>query len=151
MVSKALFSSAKSEWETPLSLIVQLGMEFVFSLDVCADADNAKAPMFYTVEQDGLKQDWHRDAGDGVCWCNPPYGRTVGLWTEKAYKESLKGATVVMLLPVRSCTKWFHEWVIGKAEIRFIRGRLKFGGSKCGAPFPSMLVIYRPFKSYKLS
>ena len=78
-----------------------------------------------------------------IVWCNPPYGREIGKWVEKAYKESLEGATVVMLLPARTDTKWFHDYIYGKAEIRFVRGRLKFGDSKNSAPFPSMVVVYR--------
>lgn len=86
-------------------------------------------------EQNGLKQIW-----TGVCWCNPPYGRGIEKWMKKAYESN---ATVVCLVPARTDTKWFHDFVLGKAEIRFIRGRLKFGNSKNSAPFPSMLVIYR--------
>ena len=85
---------------------------------------------------DGLKQEWV-----GVCWCNPPYGRGIGKWMKKAAEAS---AIVVCLVPARTDTKWFHEWVLNRAEIRFIRGRLHFNGSKNSAPFPSMLVIYRP-------
>lgn len=76
-------------------------------------------------------------------WCNPPYGREIGKWVEKAYDESLKGAMVVMLLPARTDTRWFHDYIYNKAEIRFVRGRLKFGDSKNSAPFPSMVVIFR--------
>lgn len=81
--------------------------------------------------------------GGTSVWCNPPYGREIGKWVEKAYNESLNGVTVVMLLPARTDTKWFHEFVYGKTEIRFLRGRLKFGDSKNSAPFPSMVVIFR--------
>jgi site-specific DNA-methyltransferase (adenine-specific) len=83
---------------------------------------------------DGLKQEW-----TGVCWCNPPYGRKIGLWVEKAAKAE---CTVVMLLPARTDTRWFHDYIYGYAEIRFIRGRLKFGGAQNSAPFPSMIVIF---------
>ena len=76
----------------------------------------------------------------GVCWCNPPYGREVGKWVQKAAES---GCTVVMLLPARTDTKWFHEYIYGRAEVRFVRGRLKFGGSKNSAPFPSMVVVFR--------
>ena len=76
-------------------------------------------------------------------WCNPPYGREIGKWVEKAYNESLVGVTVVMLLPARTDTKWFHDYIYGKAEIRFVRGRLKFGDSKNSAPFPSMVVVFK--------
>ena len=146
MVSKALFSSKSSEWETPQDLFDQLNEEFNFTLDAAASPGNAKCSKYYTEEENALVQDW----GQHTAWLNPPYGREVGRWTEKSYKESLKGATVVMLLPARTDTRYFHSWVIGKAEIRFIKGRLKFGGSKNSAPFPSMLVIYRPLGSYEV-
>lgn len=79
----------------------------------------------------------------GVTFCNPPYGREIGKWVRKAYEESKKGPTVVMLLPARTDTKWFHDYIYGKAEIRFIRGRLKFGGGENSAPFPSMVVVFQ--------
>ena len=86
----------------------------------------------------GLAQNW---GGYGTIWCNPPYGKEIGKWVQKAYETSKSGETVVMLLPARTDTQWFHDYIYGKAEIRFIRGRLKFGGSKYNAPFPSMIVI----------
>lgn len=134
-VNKGLFSSNTDNWETPQQLFDQLNDEFCFDLDVCALPENAKCEKYFTPETDGLKQEW-----TGTVWCNPPYGRKIGLWVEKAYSAT---CTVVMLLPARTDTKWFHEYVYGKAEIRFVKGRLKFGGAKCGAPFPSMVVIYR--------
>ena len=79
----------------------------------------------------------------GVVWCNPPYGKDICKWVKKAYESSLEGATVVMLIHARTDTKWFHEWVYHKAELRFVRGRIKFGGSMNNAPFPSMIAIYR--------
>ncbi len=103
--------------------------------DVCALTCNAKCKNFFTPEIDGLKQSW-----DGkVCFCNPPYGREIGKWIEKA---ATSFATTVMLLPARTDTRWFHEWVLPQAEIHFLKGRLKFGGAKNGAPFPSMIVIF---------
>lgn len=75
---------------------------------------------------------------------NPPYGREIGLWMRKAYEESLKGCIVVCLVPSRTDTAWWHDYVQGKAEVRFVRGRLKFGNAKNSAPFPSAVVIYRP-------
>lgn len=135
MINNALFSSTTDMWETPKDLFDKLDEEFEFQTDVCAIKQNAKCKRFYTPEQNGLKQIW-----TGVCWCNPPYGRGIEKWMEKAYKSN---ATVVCLVPARTDTRWFHEFVLGKAEIRFIRGRLKFGNSKNSAPFPSMLVIYR--------
>lgn len=139
MISNALVSSDKQDWETPQWLFDMLDAEFGFTLDVCATAENAKVPQFYSPEMDGLSKPW-----TGVCWCNPPYGRAVWRWVKKAYEESRKGATVVMLLPARTDTRWFHEWVYERAaEIRFLRGRLRFGGAKNSAPFPSMIVVFR--------
>ncbi len=135
MINNALFSSTTDMWETPKDLFDKLDEEFEFQTDVCAIKQNAKCKRFYTPEQNGLKQIW-----TGVCWCNPPYGSGIEKWMKKAYESS---ATVVCLVPARTDTKWFHDFVLGKAEIRFIRGRLKFGNSKNSAPFPSMLVIYR--------
>ena len=108
--------------------------------------ENAKCDKYFTKEIDGLKQTW----GGEVCWCNPPYGREVGKWVKKAYQSCIhEKATVVMLLPARTDTKWFHEYIYGKAEIKFLKGRLKFGGSKNSAPFPSFLAIFRTKMSEK--
>ena len=138
MNTDLMFSSKTDMWATPQDFWDALDREFHFSCDVCATAENAKCATFYTLEQDGLAQNW-----EGVCWCNPPYGRTIGSWVQKAYESSLHGTIVVMLLPARTDTKWFHDFILGKAEIRFVRGRLKFGGSENSAPFPSMVVIFR--------
>ena len=138
-ISTALYSSRTEEWATPQDLFDQLNAEFGFTLDTAACAENAKCPRFYTKEDDGLSKPW-----EGTVWCNPPYGKTIGLWMKKGYESSLAGATVVMLVHSRTDTRWFHDWVYHKAELRFLRGRLKFGGSKHPAPFPSMLVVYRP-------
>lgn len=134
MNTKVMFSSVTDMWETPLAFFRALDAEFHFTLDVCATKENTKCSEFFTKEQDGLKQDWN-----GICWCNPPYGREIGKWVRKAAESQ---ATVVMLLPARTDTAWFHDHIYGKAEIRFIRGRLKFGGSKNSAPFPSMVAIF---------
>lgn len=135
MNQEVMFSSKTDLWETPQALFDELNREFGFQTDVCALPENAKCDEFYTQEQDGLSQQW-----TGVCWCNPPYGRQVGKWVKKAAESD---ATVVMLLPARTDTKWFHDYILPKAEIRFIKGRLKFGGSKNSAPFPSMVCIFR--------
>lgn len=111
---------------------------FRFDLDVCASAENAKCEIFYTEEDDGLAQEW-----EGNCWMNPPYGREIIHWMRKAYESSLRGATVVCLVPARTDTKWWHEYAM-KGEIEFIRGRLKFGDAKNSAPFPSAVVIFYP-------
>ena len=137
-ISSALYSSKTDLWETPRNLFDILNDEFHFDIDVCALPENAKCDRFYTPEQDGLSQPWI-----GNCWCNPPYGREVGQWVKRAFLASASGSTVVMLLPARTDTKWFHEYIYNKAEVRFLKGRLKFGNSKNSAPFPSMIVIFR--------
>lgn len=135
-----MFSSKTELWETPKDLFDELDHEFHFTVDVCALPENAKCRTFYTPEVDGLSKKWA-----GTAWCNPPYGRTVGEWVKKAHEEQKNGNTVVMLLPARTDTKWFHEYIYKQdgVEIRFIKGRLKFGGAKNPAPFPSMIVIFR--------
>lgn len=139
MINQSLFSSANIEWATPQEVFDKLNEEFHFTLDPCALPSNAKCAKFYTPAEDGLTQNWE---GETV-FCNPPYGRQLGLWVRKCREESWKQKTkVVMLIPARTDTKWFHEHIYNKAEIRFIKGRLKFGGSKNSAPFPSMIVIF---------
>ena len=147
-----MFSSKSDEWETPQDLFNSLNDEFHFTLDPCSTHENHKCDKYYTQEDDGLSKDW---VGETV-FCNPPYGRSIGKWVEKCYKESLKGSTVVMLIPSRTDTKWFHKYIYNKAEIRFLKGRLKFinralpswneqGNYKLSpAPFPSMIVIFKP-------
>lgn len=137
-----MFSSSTDLWATPQDFFDRLNAEFDFDIDVCASPENAKCERYFTKEQDGLSQSW----GGGItCWCNPPYGREVGKWVQKAYLSSKnEGSTVVMLLPARTDTKWFHEYIYNQSEIRFIKGRLKFGGSANSAPFPSMVVVFRP-------
>lgn len=138
MKTETLFSSASCEWETPQDLFDALNDEFHFTLDACATPQNAKCKRYYTKHEDGLKQPW-----EGVVWCNPPYGRTIGEWVRKASEAAKAGAVVVMLIHARTDTRWFHDYIYGKAEIRFLRGRLKFGGSKNNAPFPSMVVVFK--------
>lgn len=124
-------------WETPQHVFNELNKEFQFDIDVCAVKENAKCAVFFSPEIDGLKQEWK-----GTCWMNPPYGRQIHLWVKKAYESSLKdGVTVVCLLPARTDTKWWHDYCM-KGEIRFIKGRLKFGDGKNSAPFPSAIVIF---------
>jgi phage N-6-adenine-methyltransferase len=138
-----IFKSNTAEWGTPQDLFDRLNEEFQFDVDVCATADNKKVFHFFDRVDDGLKQEWK-----GVCWCNPPYGRNVGDWLRKAYHSALRGATVVVLVPARTDTRWWHQWVEGKATVRFIQGRLRFeGGEKYSvreaAPFPSAILVYR--------
>ncbi len=144
MLAPALFSAKTVEWATPETVVETASKEFRvnFTLDVCANAENAKCERYFDPEADGLKQSW---AGE-TCWLNPPYGRQIGLWIAKAWSEShYHGATVACLLPARTDVAWFHDYCLPYAdEILFVRGRIKFGGSKNSAPFPSMLLIFRP-------
>lgn len=135
-----MFSSKTDLWATPQSFYDELNAEFDFDLDPCSTDENAKCPLHFTKKDNGLIQDW----APHTVFMNPPYGREIIDWMRKAYEESLKGATVVCLVPARTDTRWFHDYVYGKAEIRFVRGRLKFGDAKDSAPFPSMVVIYSP-------
>ena len=144
MNTDLMFSSKTDLWETPQDLFDKLNNEFQFTLDVCATPENAKCDKFYTEEQDGLEHPWK-----GTVWCNPPYGRGIGQWVRRALFASVSGSTVVMLLPARTDTKWFHDYIYHKAEIRFIKGRLKFGGCKDAAPFPSMVVIFGKEKEHE--
>lgn len=139
MNKEVMFSSKTDLRETPQDFFEKLDREFGFELDVCALPENAKCSRYFSPIDDGLEQDW-----TGVCWCNPPYGREIEKWVKKAYISAIEGATVVMLLPARTDTRWFHDWIYGKTEIRFIRGQLKFGGAEHGAPFPNMVVVFRP-------
>lgn len=134
-------------WATPDDFFARVNAEFSFNLDVAADADNAKCARFFTESDDGLAQPWRRlDGGPASVWCNPPYGRQISQWIAKAREESWAGSTVVLLVPARTDTRWFHDDVLAckRAEVRFLRGRLKFGGASAGCPFPVMLVVFRP-------
>lgn len=136
--TELMFSSKTDLWSTPQDLFDELNKEFNFDIDVCALPENAKCERYFSPQIDGLSQKW-----EGVCWCNPPYGREIGKWVEKAYNSAkFGGAVVVMLLPARTDTKWFHNFIYNIAEIRFIKGRLKFGNAENSAPFPSMIVIF---------
>jgi phage N-6-adenine-methyltransferase len=139
------FSSKTCLWETPQDFFDELNREFGFTLDVCALPENAKCQRYFTPAEDGLKQEWR-----GVCWCNPPYGREIGEWVEKAREAALAGATVVCLLPARTDTAWWHNHVMEATEVRFVRGRLRFGGGENSAPFPSAVVVFRPWFSATL-
>jgi site-specific DNA-methyltransferase (adenine-specific) len=137
-----MFSSKSDRWETPQDFFDKLDAEFHFNLDPCADENNHKCKDYFTKEQDGLLQDW----GGRCVFCNPPYGnKETGIWTKKCYEEGKKpGTTVVLLIPARTDRASFHDYIYKQpnVEIRFIRGRLKFGG-RDAAPFPSMVVIFR--------
>lgn len=131
------FSSQTNEWATPQDFFDSLHKEFKFNLDPCATKENAKCKKYFTEKDDGLKKSWN----DFRVFCNPPYGREIGKWVKKG--SEAQGGVVVMLIPARTDTRYFHEYIYHKAEIRFLKGRLKFGGSKNSAPFPSMIVIFK--------
>lgn len=132
------FSSKTDMWSTPQAFFDKYNDIYNFNTDVCASPENAKCKHFFTEADDGLAQEW-----TGTCWMNPPYGRKIIHWMRKAYESSLEGTTVVCLVPSRTDTKWWHEYAM-KGEIEFIKGRLKFGGAKDGAPFPSAVVVFYP-------
>ena len=139
MNTNIMFSSKSDAWETPQDFFNALDRVFHFDLDVCATPENAKCERFFTSDDDGLKQDWQ-----GTCWMNPPYGREISKWVQKAYESAKQnGATIVCLLPARVDTRWWHDYC-SKGETFFVRGRLKFGGAKNFAPFPSAVVVFRP-------
>lgn len=141
MKTDVLLSSKKMDWATPQDFFDRLNEEFCFTLDPCADDFNHKCEKYYTEAQDGLKQDW---SGERV-FCNPPYGRDVPKWVRKCFDETHTGNCLcaVMLLHARTDTRWFHDYIYRKAdEIRFVKGRLKFGGQTTNAPFPSMVVVF---------
>ena len=131
------FSSKTDLWYTPQDFFKKYDDVYKFETDVCATDDNAKCAKYYTEEMDGLSQEWR-----GVCWMNPPHGRTISKWMKKAYESSLSGATVVCLVPARTDTGWWHNYAM-KGDVEFIKGRLKFGGSKNSAPFPSAVVVFK--------
>lgn len=136
---QTLGGAGKDEWETPLDTFQDLDREFHFDLDACASHENYKCDMYYTKEDDGLSKDW---AGHTV-FCNPPYSN-IKPWIRKCYQEGHKPNTIVVaLVPSRTDTQWWWNYVQHRAEVRFICGRLYFGGSKINAPFPSAVVIYR--------
>ncbi len=133
------FSSADNTWSTPDAFYRNLDREFNFTLDPCASDSNAKCFKYYTEEDDGLAQDW----GGETVFMNPPYGRDIKKWIKKAYQESEKpNTTVVCLIPSRTDTRYWHDYVMKAKEIRFVRGRLKFGDSKNAAPFPSAVIVF---------
>lgn len=152
MNTKALFSSNSDLWETPQKFFDKLNQEFNFDLDVCATHENHKCENYFTEEDNGLEQDW----GGRTVFCNPPYSRkgNQNAWVRKCFEESQKpGTTCVMLIPARTDTERFHDYILGKAEVRFVRGRLTFEfdgkpmldkkGRPQPAPFPSMVCIFR--------
>ena len=155
MIDHALFSRTSDEWSTPLDLYASLDAEFHFTLDAAATAENARSPTFLTRAENALLARWslipsHR-VGRPIIWLNPPYSK-IKLFIAKAAEEAARGCTVVCLAPSRTDTRWFHTYIWDAVshrpqpyvEVRFLRGRLKFGEGRGSAPFPSMLVIFRP-------
>jgi len=132
------FSSRSEDWGTPQKLFDELNAEFHFTLDVCASEDNKKCGNYFNKEQDALQQEW-----TGICYMNPPYGKTIKSWMKKAYESSLAGATVVCLIPSRTDTRWFHDYAMKAEDIRFIKGRLRYTGiANNVAPFPSLVIVF---------
>lgn len=142
MKSNVVFSRKSDEWETPQAFYNELNKEFNFTLDPCATDNNHKCERYFTIEENGLNQNW---GGERV-WCNPPYSE-IAKWCEKAFYETKQENTiVVMLIPSRTDTRYFHDYIYNRTEIRFVKGRLKFGDQTGSAPFPSMVVIFRGAK-----
>ena len=140
MVDKIHFKSESIDWGTPQDLYNELDEEYGFTLDPCATPWNTKCDKYYTKEDDGLSKSWKGH----VVFMNPPYGREIIKWVKKASEE--KSACVVCLIPARTDTKYWHEFIFPKAhKIMFIKGRLKFSGNQNGsgsAPFPSAIVVF---------
>lgn len=138
-INSSWYTSSTDLWATPKKTFEELDAEFHFTLDPCAIAENAKCEKFYTPEQDGLQQDW----GGQTVFVNPPFSQ-MKHWAKKCMEESRKkNTTVVMLIPARTDTAYFHDYIYPYAELRFIRGRLHYNDAKQGAPFPSMVVIFK--------
>jgi len=136
-MNRVHFQSDVHTWETPIELFRRLDAEFHFTLDVCALPETAKCTRYFSPTDDGLAQPW-----EGVCWMNPPYGRAIADWMRKACEESQRGCTVVCLVPARTDTEWWHQYAM-RGEIRYLRGRVRFGAATSCAPFPSAVVIFR--------
>jgi phage N-6-adenine-methyltransferase len=136
-VKQEWFNRPKIDYETPDDIFEPLDLEFGFTLDVAAHEGNAKCKDFFTEDDNGLLQPWH-----GVCWMNPPFGRVMKKWVKKAFEEWKRGSTVVCLLPARTNTAWWHDWVM-QGEIRFIRGEVTFKGQKNGLWMPMAIVVFR--------
>jgi site-specific DNA-methyltransferase (adenine-specific) len=130
-MNRILFSSACDNWSTPKDVYDKLDAEFHFDFDPC--------PLAEKPEFDGLSAEWGKSN-----FVNPPYSN-IKAWVAKCYNESMKGNLVCLLIPSRTDTAYWHDYVMRASEIRFIRGRLKFGGSKNSAPFPSCIVVFRPY------
>jgi phage N-6-adenine-methyltransferase len=140
------YSSKTDDWATPQDFFDALDEEFGFDLDPCASASNKKCNKHFSLEENGLEQDW----GQSTVFMNPPYGREIKDWMKKAYESSMNGATVVCLVPARTDTKWWHSYAM-QGEIRLIKGRLKFGNAKNNAPFPSAIIVFGKGRENKIN
>jgi len=138
-MQNSLLTSKTNEWNTPQDFYEMWNDRYNFTLDPCATRENAKCSKFFTEEQDGLKQSWK----DEIVFMNPPYGRQISKWIKKAHDESINNnAVVVCLIPARTDTSYWHDYIFDKANIIYLRGRLYFGNGKGPAPFPSAIVIF---------
>lgn len=142
---RGMMQNGRQDWETPPAFFAALDAEFGFTLDACALPHNAKCERFYSPEDDALLKDWR-----GVVWCNPPYGVHIGRWVKHAYRQALKGATVVMLIPASTDTRWWHTYVMRASEIRLVKGRISFVGGG-PAPFPCAVVVFGNGEGPRLS
>lgn len=146
MNNDLFFSSKSDEYATPEDLYNKLNMKYKFTLDPCSTDDNHKCKKYYTIKEDGLSQSWKNE----IVFCNPPYSK-IKLWVKKCFEEATQNkTTIVLLIPVRTDTQYFHNYIYNKCEIIFIKGRLKFGNCKNAAPFPSMLCIYNGDGQYRI-
>jgi phage N-6-adenine-methyltransferase len=143
MVSNVLFESRSEEWGTPQELFNWLDGLFHFTLDPCASESNAKCAKHFTIEDDGLSQSWRNEN----VFMNPPYGRDIGKWMEKAALSVQENALTVCLVHARTDTKWWHNWVVYADQIWFIEGRLKFEGGQYSSTFPSVIVVFAPIRT----
>ena len=165
MNSALMFSRKTDEWSTPLDFFAELNCEFAFAVDVAATKDNRRCDDYFGPDhdvprlRDALAVDWQAELDciglpSRACWMNPPYSQCRE-FIAKAAREARRGCTVVCLVPARTDTRWFHEHVWCEAtnrprpgvEVRFIKGRLKFGGATAGAPFPSVVIVFRPVQA----
>lgn len=150
--SGAALTSNDDTWTTPRSYFAQVSRSYNFTLDAAALTSSTLCDEWYgpdhpdPARRDALLCDWHADARGGDIWLNPPYGREMNIWMQKAYLEASKGSTVVCLVPSRTDTAWFHDFCMPH-DVTYIRGRLKFGDGKNSAPFPSALVVMRPLET----
>jgi site-specific DNA-methyltransferase (adenine-specific) len=144
---ETMFSSKTGEWSTPQDFFDKLDWRFgPFTLDPCATQSSHKCKQYYTEADDGLSKNWEGN----TIFINPPYGRGIDKWIEKGYLEGNKpGTKVVMLIPARTDTKYWHKYVMRASELYFVKGRLKFGDSSNSAPFPSAVVVFSPEHSQR--